>query len=157
MTRAPTTLPSSDSQVQNRIQASFAKQGAMALIGAKLVSVDVGAVCIELPFSASLTQQHGFLHAGMLTTALDTACGYAAASVMPADSGVLTIEFKVNLMAPGKGERFLFYGRVAKPGRTIVFAEGDAFALSSENPEPKRIATMTTTCMVILNRNDVKG
>ncbi len=133
----------------------------MGLIGARLLKVALGEVHIELPFHPGLSQQHGFLHAGILTTALDSACGYAAASVMPDHSGVLTIEFKVNLMAPGKGERFIFIGRVAKPGRNIVFAEGEAFALSASNPdtksENKRIATMSATCMVVVDRPDVKG
>jgi uncharacterized protein (TIGR00369 family) len=139
-----------------RIRASFAMQGAMQLIGAAITRIDIGEVDIELPFTPALSQQHGFLHAGILSTALDSACGYAAASVMPEDSGILTIEFKVNLMAPGKGERFAFKGRVAKSGRNIVFAEGDAYALIAQQP-PKRIATMSATCMVITNRSDVKG
>jgi uncharacterized protein (TIGR00369 family) len=149
--------PNDFSATAARIEGSFAKQGAMGLIGARLVKVAAGEVHIELPFHLGLSQQHGFLHAGILTTALDSACGYAAASVMPENSGVLTIEFKVNLMAPGKGERFIFIGRVAKPGRTIVFAEGEAFAVIADKPENKRIATMSATCMVVMDRPDVKG
>ena len=102
---------------EDRVRASFERQAAMATIGAELTLVTPGIVEIEMPFSAALTQQHGFLHAGVISAALDSACGYAAFSLMPADAAVLTIEFKVNLLAPGKGERFLFRGSVTKPAR----------------------------------------
>jgi uncharacterized protein (TIGR00369 family) len=147
-------------EVVLRVNQSFAKQGAMGLIGAQLALVEPGAVDITMAMQASLSQQHGFLHAGILTTALDSACGYAAATVMPAGSGVLTIEFKVNLLAPGKAnatEKFLFCGRVAKSGRTIVFTEGQAFIVGDLGAKPKRIATMSATCMVITDRTNVKG
>jgi uncharacterized protein (TIGR00369 family) len=98
----------------------------MDTIGAALESVEAGRVVIGLPFSTRLTQQHGFLHAGMVATALDSACGYAAATLMPADAGVLTIEFKINLMAPAEGQRFRMVGQVLKPGRTVTFTEGQA-------------------------------
>ncbi|HYF41959.1 MAG TPA: PaaI family thioesterase, partial [Ramlibacter sp.] len=83
----------------DRVRASFARQAAMATIGASLVSVEPGEVAIELPWAAGLTQQHGFLHAGMVATALDSACGYAGFTLMPAEAGVLTIEYKINLLA----------------------------------------------------------
>ena len=85
---------------------------------------------IELPLAAGLTQQHGFLHAGMVAMALDSACGYAASTLMPADAGVLTIEYKINLLAPAQGTRFRMEGVVVKPGRTITVAEGRAYALT---------------------------
>jgi len=90
----------------------------MATIGGELVSVKPGFVVLELPFSEKITQQHGFVHAGILTTMLDSAAGYAAFSLMEPSASVLTIEFKTNLMAPAKGDRFRFEGKVVKPGRT---------------------------------------
>ena len=109
-----------DGDFEARVRDSFARQRAMATIGAELTRVTPGVVEIELPFDEALTQQHGFLHAGVISTALDSACGYAAYSLMPAGAAVLTIEFKVNLLAPGRGERFLFRGSVTKPGRTMT-------------------------------------
>ena len=109
-----------------------------------------------MPYSAALTQQHGFLHAGVISTALDSACGYAAFSLMPEDAGVLTIEFKVNLLAPGKGERFLFRGSVTKPGRTIIVADGQAYAFGADG-EAKLIATMTGTMMTVTGREGIEG
>jgi uncharacterized protein (TIGR00369 family) len=146
---------SPDPNFVERITTSFAKQGAMHTIGARLVRVQTGEVEIRLPMSAAISQQHGFLHAGMLSTALDSACGYASSTVMSADSGILTIEFKVNLMAPGDGEEFIMIGNVTKPGRTIVFAQGQAFAVKAG--QQKLIATMSTTCMVITGREGVVG
>ncbi len=141
---------------EDRVRASFERQAAMATIGAELTLVTPGIVEIEMPFSAALTQQHGFLHAGVISAALDSACGYAAFSLMPADAAVLTIEFKVNLLAPGKGERFLFRGSVTKPGRTIVVADGQGYAFGSDG-EARLIATMTGTMMTVRGREDIAG
>lgn len=145
-----------DPDFARRVHDSFALQGAMGTIGAHLVRVEPGLVEIGLPYSASITQQHGFVHAGIVSTALDSACGYAAATLMPADSGVLTIEFKSNLLAPAAGERFRIVGRVRKHGRTITVAEGDAFAIDQAGRE-KPIATMTATVMTIVGRAGVKN
>lgn len=139
---------------EQRVRGSFARQQAMKTIGAELVKVEPGRVEIELPFSAALTQQHGFLHAGVVATALDSACGYAALTLMPADAGVLSIEFKVNLLAAAKGERFVFRGSVTKPGRTITVTDGQAFALVP-GAEPRLVATMTGTMMVVADRPGV--
>ena len=139
-----------------RVRSSFARQKVMATIGAELTRVNLGEVEIEMPFRGDLTQQHGFLHAGIISTALDSACGYAAYSVMPADAAVLTIEFKVNLLSPGKGERFLFRGQVTKPGRTIIVADGQAYAYDGEG-EARMIATMTGTMMVVSGRDGIEG
>jgi uncharacterized protein (TIGR00369 family) len=109
-----------------RVRASFERQDAMRTIGATLGKIEPGRVGIELPWAKSLTQQHGFLHAGMVATALDSACGYAAFSLMPHDAAVLTIEYKINLLAPAKGQRFRMTGEVIKPGRTITVVEGQA-------------------------------
>ena len=137
-----------------RVRASFARQGAMHTIGATLASVEPGLVVIELPWSAGLTQQHGFLHAGMVATALDSACGYAGSSLMPADAGVLTIEYKINLLAPAKGQRFRMVGEVLKPGRTITVAEGRAYAIDDDRE--KLIATMHCTLMAITGRDGIR-
>ena len=139
-----------------RVRASFARQKAMATMGAELTRVNPGEVEIEMPFNGELTQQHGFLHAGIISTALDSACGYAAYSVMPTDAAVLTIEFKINLLAPGKGERFLFRGQVTKPGRTIIVADGQAYAYDGDG-EARMIATMTGTMMTITGREGLSG
>jgi uncharacterized protein (TIGR00369 family) len=140
---------------EERIKLSFARQGAMGLIGARLTRVAEGEVEIELPFKPEQSQQHGFLHAGILTTALDSACGYATYSLFPSDVGVLTIEFKVNLLAPGDGELFRMVGKVRKAGRTISLAEGEAYAI--KNGREKLIATMTATTMTIAGRDNVVG
>lgn len=143
-----------DPDFAGRVRASFAKQGAMHTIGAVLAALEPGRVVIELPWQQALTQQHGFLHAGMVATALDSACGYAASTLMPAEAGVLTIEYKVNLLAPAKGQRFRMEGLVVKPGRTISVAEGRAFAL--DDGREKLIATMTATLMTITGRDGVR-
>ena len=136
-----------------RIQSSFAKQSVMKLIGAELVKVLPGEVEIHLPFLNDLTQQRGFLHAGIITAIVDSACGYAALSLMPAGASVLTVEFKVNLLAPAKGEKFVARGKVVKPGRTISVCSGEVFALGSE--EPNLVATMTATMMTLQGRSGV--
>ncbi|MGI9511955.1 MAG: PaaI family thioesterase [Anderseniella sp.] len=138
-----------------RIADSFARQAALQTMGARLVSVEPGRVVVEMAHDDRFTQQHGFIHAGVTTTVLDTACGYAAFSLMPADAGVLTIELKTNLLAPAAGEFFEFEGRVAKPGRTVTFCEGEAFAIN--NGVRKRIATLSATMMTVLGRDDVKS
>jgi uncharacterized protein (TIGR00369 family) len=145
-----------DSNYEERLRASFARQRIMATIGAELTLVTPGIIEIEMPFSPELTQQHGFLHAGVISTALDTACGCAAFSLLPASASVLTIEFKVNLLAPGRGERFLFRGSVTKPGRTIVVADGQAYAIGADG-EARLIATMTGTMMIVVGRQGIEG
>lgn len=139
-----------------RVRAGFARQQAMVTIGAELTRVTPGVIEIELPFNESLTQQHGFLHGGIISTALDSACGFAAFSLMPADAAILTIEFKVNLLAPGRGERFLFRGSVTKPGRTIIVADGQAYAFAADG-EARLIATMTGTMMTVTGRQGLTG
>lgn len=127
----------------------------MGLLGAELARVEQAMVEIELPFDAKLTQQHGFLHAGVISAALDSACGYAAYTVIEPEASILTIEFKVNLMSPGRGERFLFRGEITKPGSTIIVADGRAYAIG-DGPA-KLIASMTGTMMVIRGREDIIG
>ncbi|MBE7942461.1 MULTISPECIES: PaaI family thioesterase [Ramlibacter] len=152
---ADTAFQPATPDFERRVRESFGLQAAMATLGATLAEVTPGRAVIELPFDARLTQQHGFLHAGMIATALDSACGYAAFSLMPADAGILTIEYKINLLAPGRGQRFRMEGLVAKPGRTITVVEGRAFAI--DEGREKLIATMTATEMTITGRDGVRN
>ena len=138
-----------------RVQESFAMQGAMQTLGAQITHLAAGAVDIGFDWAPGLTQQHGFIHAGMLSAALDSACGYAGFSLMPEDAGVLTIEFKINLLAPAQGQRFRCEGRVLKPGRTIVVAEGRAYAI--DNGQEKLCATMQCTLMAVHGREGIAG
>lgn len=126
---------------------NFAQQAVMGSIGATLVSIGPGRVTLEMPFRADLTQQHGFLHAGIVTTALDSACGYAAFSLMPPAAEVLTVEFKSNFLNPAKGEHFRFEGEVLKPGRSLMVTQGRAYAISGA--EEVLISAMTATMMVM--------
>lgn len=139
----------------DRVRDSFALQGAMQTLGARLARVEPGAVDIELAWAAALTQQHGFLHAGMVATALDSACGYAGFTLMGDDAAVLTIEFKINLLAPAQGERFRMEGRVLKPGRTITVTEGRAYAMGAQGD--KLVATMGCTLMAVTGRDNIRG
>jgi len=143
-----------DPDFENRVRQSFSRQRAMETIGAKIIELAPGRVRIEMPYSDKLTQQHGFIHAGMISTALDSACGYAALSLMPANSAVLTIEYKVNMLAPADGSVFDFIGTVIKPGRTIMVSEGRAYAIRDDRA--KLIATMSATVMVVTGREDLK-
>ncbi|MBA4328408.1 MAG: phenylacetic acid degradation protein [Polaromonas sp.] len=138
-----------------RVRDSFALQGAMGTLGASLADIAPGRVVIELPWAAGLSQQHGFLHAGMVATAMDSACGYAGFTLMPEGAGVLTIEFKINLLAPAKGQRFRMVGQVIKPGRTITVTEGRAYAIT--DGREKLIATLGATLMTITGRDDVRN
>lgn len=136
-----------------RVRASFDRQPAMRTLGAFLETVEAGHVVVAMTHRDELTQQHGYLHAGMLSAALDSACGYAAFSLMPADAAVLTIEFKINLLAPARGPRFRLEGTVTKPGRTISVVDGRAFELGERGSEPKLIATMSATVMTVTGRD----
>lgn len=154
MNPIPTFEPR-DAGYAARVSGSFALQGAMGTLGARLERLEPGAVDIGFDWASGLTQQHGFIHAGMLSAALDSACGYAAFSLMPSDAAVLTIEFKINLLAPARGERFRAEGRVLKPGRTITVCEGRAFAIA--DGIEKLVATMGCTLMCVQDRADVRG
>jgi uncharacterized protein (TIGR00369 family) len=142
-----------DPQFEARVRASFARQAMMATLGASLERVAPGEVDVRLPFRAELTQQHGFLHAGAMTTVVDSACGYAALTLMPAGAAVLTVEFKVNLMAPGKGESVVARGRVLKAGRTLTTCAGDVFAIAGG--EEKLVITMLATMMTVQARPEL--
>jgi len=112
-----------------RVRESFARQGFMALLGATITRVEPGLVEIEAPFRGDLTQQHGYFHAGVTSALADTAGGYAGYTLFPADSSVLTVEFKINLLAPAQGDRLSARGRVVKSGRTLTICALDVFAL----------------------------
>src|SRR4051794_31135980 len=134
----------------DRVHRSFAKQRGMATIGATLERVDPGAVTIAMPPNESLNQQHGSLHADIIATIADSACGYAALSLMPDDAAVLSIEFKTNMLAPADGERFVARGKVIKPGRTIMVCDATVHAVRKDGE--KLVATMTGTMMVVQGR-----
>ena len=112
------TFQPSNPSFETEVKTSFAKQTVMTSIGAELTKVGPGFCEISLPYKIELTQQNGFLHAGIVTTIADSACGYAAYSLMPANSDVLSVEFKVNLMRPAKGKSFIAVAEVLKPGKT---------------------------------------
>lgn len=139
-----------DPDYEQRVRASFARQRVMDTIGATLSRVAPGEVEITLLFRDDLTQQHGFLHAGIVTTIVDSACGYAALSLMPPGVGVLTVEYKVNLLAPASGSRLVARGHVTRPGRTISVCAGDVYAYEGERE--KLVATMLATMMTVRER-----
>ena len=139
-----------DPQYQARVSGSFDAQAVMQTIDASLTSVEPGRVVIELPYHLRLTQQDGFIHAGISSTIMDSACGYAAFSLMPADAAVLTVEFKINLLAPASGEKFRAIGEVRKPGKSIFVAEANLYALDGSSE--KLIATMMGTLMAMYPR-----
>lgn len=132
-----------------RVRQSFAKQQFMDILGASLTTVTHGAVEICLPFCAELTQQNGFLHAGAITSVLDSACGYAAMSVAPENSEVLSVEFKVNLLSPAVGEKFVARAQVKRAGRNITVCTADAFAITAG--EEKLVATMLGTIIRVIS------
>jgi uncharacterized protein (TIGR00369 family) len=142
-----------DPQYRAKVVESFSRQEVMKTIGASLSVVEPGKVEIELKYSPEITQQHGFVHAGIVSAVVDSACGYAALSLMPENSGVLSIEFKVNLLAPAQGDSFRAIGRVKKPGRTIFFAEGELIAC--RNGSEKVVATLVSTLMCVAGRAGV--
>src|SRR6202012_3318902 len=142
-----------DPNFSERVRASFARQQVMATLGIELVHLEPGEVHLTMLPDPAYTQQHGFMHAGIITTALDSACGYAAFTLMMPEAAVLTVEFKTSLLAPASGDRFLFRARVVKPGRTLTFCEADALALTGS--KEKLVATMTGALMGITGRQDI--
>ena len=127
---------------------SFAQQPIMNLIGARLSLVEPGVVEITLPYRADLAQQHGYLHAGVVTTIADSACGYAAFSLMPAGSNVLSVEFKVNLLRPAQSVEFVARAEVIKVGRTLTVVRADVFGIDGDN-DKELIATMLGTMICV--------
>ena len=144
-----------DPGFEARTRASFARQGAMALIGARLASVAPGRVEIDLPFRAELSQQHGFFHAGMIAAIADSAGGYAGFTLFPADAGVLTVEFKINLIAAADGEHALAVGEVIRSGRTLTVCRLDAYV--DKGGTRTHCATGVQTLMSLVGRAGVRG
>lgn len=142
-----------DPDYQARVRASFDRQRAMHALGIAINAIRPGEVDLVMPYAETFTQQHGFIHAGIIGTALDSACGYAAFSLMPPEAAVLTVEYKLNLLAPAAGERFIFRARAVKPGRTITVCDGQALAVGKDGE--KLIATMTGTLMALFDRTGV--
>jgi uncharacterized protein (TIGR00369 family) len=136
-----------------RIRMSFAKQGLMSTLGATLGTILPGAVEIVLRPSPAISQQHGFVHAGAVSAIADSAAGYSALRLMPADTGILTTEFKINLVAPALGERIIARGRVVKSGRTLTLVQTEVFAES--RGKEKLIALLTATMMAIEGREGI--
>jgi uncharacterized protein (TIGR00369 family) len=132
----------------DEVRESFGKQTMLTTIGAQLITVEPGLVQISLPYRPDLAQQHGYLHAGIVTTIADSACGYAAYTLMPANSEVLSVEFKVNLLRPAKGKSFIAAGEVIKPGKTLTVVRADVFAFD-EGSERELVATLQGTMICL--------
>ena len=137
-----------DPHFASRVRESFGRQKAMALIGASLKSVEAGAVEIALPYRDDLTQQKGFIHGGILGMIADTACGYAAFSLMPAGGSLVTVEYKMNILKPGRGA-LVAQGKVIRPGRTLTVARAEVYA-----DDGSHVATMLQTLMALPDRPD---
>jgi uncharacterized protein (TIGR00369 family) len=139
-----------DPLFETRVRESFTRQHFMATIGARLLRVEPGEVDVEVATRDDLVQQHGFLHAGVVASAADSACGYAALSLMPAGAAVLSIEFKTNLLAPATGERIIARGRVIRAGRTVTVCWADVTAYDADSE--RLVATMVATMMTVRDR-----
>ena len=149
---APLRLEPPDPRYAERCRASFARQQAMALIGARMASIEPGRCEIELPFRADLTQQKGYLHGGIVGMIADTACGYAAYSLMPASASLVTVEYKINILAPGHGERLLARAEVIKSGRTLSITRGEVYA--EQSGAQTLCAVMQQTLMMLPDTPD---
>ena len=140
-------------EFEERIRSSFAKQGLMATLGARLGKISRGAVEIEIRPHPAISQQHGFIHAGAVSAIADSAAGYAALSLMPDGRGVLTTEYKINLLAPAVGDRIVARGRVVKAGRTLTLAQAEVFA--EADGQERLIALLTSTLMSVEGRDGI--
>lgn len=144
-----------DPDFANRVRDSFERQQFMKTLGATLAAVEPGFVEIHLPISPAVTQQHGFVHAGAVASIADSACGYAAFSLMPADAGVLAVEFKINLMAPAKGDKLIARGRVIRAGRTLSVCQADVVGVTGKTE--KTVAILTSTVMTMRGKEGITG
>ena len=151
MTQPGTKFVPRDPRFEPRVRESFARQAIMQTFGALLEDIAPGRVSIRLPFRDDLTQQHGFLHAGAIAAVADSACGYAALTLMPANAGVLSIEFKVNMLAPAKGDAIIARAEVIRAGRTIMVCRADVCAV--ESGQEKLVAAMQGTMMTVTGRD----
>ncbi|HEX8559257.1 MAG TPA: PaaI family thioesterase [Pyrinomonadaceae bacterium] len=138
-----------DPDYERRVRESFARQRVMETMGARLLRVAPGEVEIGLGFSEALTQQHGYLHAGVVAAVVDSACGYAALTLTEAGAEVLSIEFKLNLLSPAAGREFVARARVVRAGRNVTVCAGDLFALAGDGAGEKVVATMLGTMMKV--------
>jgi uncharacterized protein (TIGR00369 family) len=143
---------SPDPDWEAKIRDSFARQGAMATVGARLVHLEPGHCHIAVDYADAIAQQHGYVHGGVVGMIADSAGGYAGFSMMPPGSSVLTVEYKMNLLAPADGQTILAKGRVLKPGRTLVVTQADVFAI--RDGQPKLCATMLQTLMAMAGKSD---
>jgi uncharacterized protein (TIGR00369 family) len=148
-----TAIPETAEAMRERVRASIARQAMMTTLGVELVAVERGRVELALRHDGRFTQQHGFLHAGAVAAVLDSACGYAAYSVMPPGAQVLTATYTINLLAPASGQRFAMTGEVVRAGRTLVVCRGEAFADGATAPFAVIQATMTA----LYDRPDLSG
>ena len=153
------TLQPKDPDFEQRVRSSFARQAAMQLLGAKVERVAPGEVDLTLPFRADLTQQHGFLHAGIVAAVVDSSCGYAALTLMPQDAAVLSVEFKVQLLAPARGVWFRASGRVVRAGRTLTVVRGELRAIGEiakgAGSDGEVVALLTGTMMTVRDRPEL--
>ena len=141
-----------DKEFAARVRASFARQGFMEYVGAYLNQIDPGYVEIHVPFNDQISQQHGFFHGGLIGTIGDTAAGYAAFSLMPQNASILTVEYKLNLMAPAEGEMLIARGRVVRAGRTLTVCQCDIYV--ARNNSQKHCAILLGTFMTMANTPD---
>ncbi len=132
-----------------RVRASFDRQPLMQTLGAALAQVSPGEVHVAVDHRVGNTQQHGYMHGGAVTAIVDSACGYAALTLMPAGQEVVTVEFKVNFLSPAQGERFVAVGKVVKPGRTLTVCSGEVLAYPAGGGAPKAVAVMQATMIAV--------
>lgn len=144
-----------DPEAERRVRESFARQAFVLHLGGTMEALAPGRAVLRLPFRPELAQQHGFFHAGALTTLADTAAGYAAFTLMPEGAAVLTVEFKVNLLRPGRGTATIARAEVLKPGRTLMAVRADVFCVAEDGAPEELAATMLATMMVVRGRPDV--
>ena len=150
-----TGFAAKDPHFEQRVRESFNRQQMMHTIGAVMTHVEAGSVTIAMPCAEKIGQQHGFVHGGAVATIADSACGYAALSLMPVDAGVLTVEFKINFLAPAEGDELRATGRVEKPGRNLMVCSGEVVAV--KNGARRKVALITATMMVVSGRDGVQG
>ncbi|HSH40801.1 MAG TPA: PaaI family thioesterase [Arenicellales bacterium] len=147
MSETQTSFTARDPDFEQRVRDSFSRQRVMAFLGASLGEVEPGRATISLPYRPELSQQHGFFHGGIVGTIADSAAGYAGYTLMPADASVLTVEYKLNLMAPAAGKLLTAVGRVLRPGRNLVVTQADVFVAKEGGQRQCAVLLQTLMCM----------